>query len=313
MGFRPRVNELVLLGTYALRLMRKILCLLIMSLILTGCAYFDEPDNVGLLTRIKTTPEEFFMLMKRSWAINGWIITSGDHSTSQAKFYDSLNSMQMALSRNDIQEMILPDFAADYLIRINQDYSQCCISNSGKMSLCFGFMKGNNNLRNRWNSALRSMKNDNTLKAFEKKYINEFPKDTSYDYIYGIKKKTRDKENRIRFERFDGAETVRVAVTGDMPPVDFIAEDGTPAGYSVAVLAEIGRRLRINIIPVNVESTARTAAIVSGRADVVFWYEVNETLDDQPDIPDEIILSEPYLSWEKFIHVRYDDEDYEEE
>ena len=292
--------------------MKKFLCLVLtLCLIFTGCAYCEEPDNVGLLTRIRTTPTEFFMLMKQSWAVNGWIITDGDHSTSQAKFYDTLNSMQLALSRNDIQEMILPDFAADYLIRINKDYSQCCISNSGKMSLCFGFMKGNNNLRNRWNSALRSMKNDNTLAGFEKKYIKDFPKDTSYDYIYGIDKKKRDKENRIRFERFNGARAIRVALTGDMPPVDFVADDGTPAGYSVAVLAEIGRRLRVNIIPVNVDSAARTAALVSGRADVVFWYEVNESLETQPDIPDEIILSEPYLSWEKFIHVRYDE--YEEE
>ena len=155
------------------------------------------------------------------------------------------------------------------------------------------------------------MKNDNTLAGFEKKYIKDFPKDTSYDYIYGIDKKKRDKENRIRFERFNGARTIRVALTGDLPPVDFVADDGTPAGYSVAVLAEIGRRLRVNIIPVNVDSAARTAALVSGRADVVFWYEVNESLETQPDIPDEIILSEPYLSWEKFIHVRYDE--YEEE
>ena len=296
--------------------MKKFLCLvfILVSLIFTGSAYCDEPDNVGFLTRLKSTPEEFFMLMKKSWAVNGWLITDGDHSTSKAKFYDTLNLMQMALSRDDIQEMILPDFVADYLIRINKDYSQCCISNSGNMALCFGFMKGNENLRNKWNSALISMKNNKTLAGFEEKYIKKFPKDTSYDYIDGIKlnKNKRKKENKINFERFEGAETIRVALTGDLPPVDFIAEDGTPYGYSVAVLAEIGKRLRVNIIPVNINAGARTAALVSGRADVVFWYEVNKSLENQPDIPDEIILSEPYLSWEKFIHVRYDEEDEEE-
>ncbi|MBQ4469991.1 MAG: transporter substrate-binding domain-containing protein, partial [Synergistaceae bacterium] len=121
--------------------------------------------------------------------------------------------------------------------------------------------------------------------------------------------KKRDKENAIRFERFKDAETIRVALTGDLPPVDFTAEDGTPAGYSVAVLAEIGKRLHVNIMPVNISAGARTAALVSGRADIVFWYEVNESLETQPDVPDEVILSEPYLVWEKFIHVRYDDDD----
>ncbi|MBQ6774242.1 MAG: transporter substrate-binding domain-containing protein [Synergistaceae bacterium] len=291
--------------------MKKFLFLVLaLCLMLTGCAYceeLDEPDNVGFLTRLKSTPEEFFMLMKKSWSVNGWIITGGDHSTSQAKFYDTLNLMQMALSRDDIQEMILPDFVADYLIKINKEYSQCCVSNSGNMALCFGFMKDNDNLRNKWNSALISMKNDNTLEELENKYIKNFPKDTSYDYIYGINKKKRDKENAIRFTRFKRAGTIRVALTGDLPPVDFIAEDGTPAGYSVAVLAEIGRRLRVNIVPVNIDSGARSAALVSGRADVVFWYEVNKSLESQPDVPDEIILSEPYLSWEKFIHVRFNE------
>lgn len=247
--------------------------------------------------------------MKKTWAINGWIITGGDHSTSLAKFYDTLMMMQMALSRGEIQEMILPDFAAEYLVRINKDYSPCCISNSGNMALCFGFLKDNKALRDRWNSALRSMRADNTLAGFENKYIKNFPKDTSYDYIYGIDKKKRDKENRIRFERFKEAETIKVALTGDLPPVDFTAEDGTPAGYSVAVLAEIGKRLHVNIVPVNISAGARTAALVSGRADIVFWYEVNESLETQPDVPDEVILSEPYLAWDKFIHVRFDEEE----
>lgn len=291
--------------------MRKFLCLmiLVLGLTFTGCAYCEESDYVGFLTRLRATPEEFFMLMKKTWSINGWIITGGDHTTSQAKFYDTLMMMQMALSRGDIQEMILPDFVAEYLTKINKDYSPCCISNSGNMALCFGFLKDNKELRDKWNSALRAIRDDNTLAGFENKYIRNFPKDTSYDYIYGIDKKKRDKENAIRFDRFKDAETIRVALTGDLPPVDFTAEDGTPAGYSVAVLAEIGKRLHVNIMPVNISAGARTAALVSGRADIVFWYEVNESLETQPDVPDEVILSEPYLVWEKFIHVRYDDDD----
>ena len=81
-----------------------------------------------------------------------------------------------------------------------------------------------------------------------------------------------------------------------------------PAGYNVAVLSEIGKRLRINISLVNVEAGARTAALVSGRADVVFWYEVNKNSNFQPDVPDDVILSEPYLEWNQFIHLRYDED-----
>ena len=112
----------------------------------------------------------------------------------------------------------------------------------------------------------------------------------------------------MRFEHFDGARTIRVAITGDLPPVDFIAEDGTAAGYNVAVLSEIGKLLKVNISLLNVNAGARTAALVSGRADVVFWYEVNNTIDFQPDVPDDVILSEPYLSWDTFMHIRKDED-----
>ena len=275
--------------------MKKFVCLiLLLVLAVNGCAYAED-DYVGFLTRLKTSPEEFFMLMKSSWATKGWVILGGDHSTSKAKFYDSLMLMHMALNRGEIDEIILPDFVAEYLFRVDNSYEPSCISSSGIMNLCFGFMKDNTVLLNRWNAALISMRNDFTLAGFEQKYIKNFPEDTSYDYIYGINRSKRDKENTIKFERFKDAPTINVAVTGDLPPVDFVADDGMPAGYSTAVLAEIGRRLRVNINLMNVSAGARTA---------VFWYEVNKSLEFQPDVPDEIILSEPYLKWDKFIHVR---------
>ncbi len=288
--------------------MKRLACLiLILGLVVSSCTFANAltEDYVGFLTRLKTSPEEFFMLMKSSWATKGWVILGGDHSTSKAKFYDSLMLMQMALNRGEIDEMILPDFVAEYLLRVDNSYEPSCISSSGIMNLCFGFMKDNRSLLNKWNAALISMRNDFILAGFEQKYIKNFPEDTSYDYIYDINRTKRDKENAIKFERFNDAPTINVAVTGDLPPVDFVGVDGMPAGYSTAVLAEIGRRLRVNINLVNVSAGARTAALVSGRADVVFWYEVNKSLEFQPDVPDEIILSEPYLKWDKFIHVRF--------
>ena len=284
-------------------MMRKFLCLCLVLCLSSG-AWAD--DYVGFLSRLKTTPEEFFMLMKNSWANKGWVILGGDHSSSKARFYDSLALMQMALNRGEIDEMILPDFAAEYLLRVSDNYEPSCVSSSGRMSLCFGFMKDNTALLHKWNSALTYLRNNWTLAGLEKKYIKDFPADDNYSYVYGTTKKQKD---RITFTKFPDAPTVRVAVTGDLPPADFVDEEGLPAGYSLAVLSEIGRILKVNIIPVNVSAGARTAALVSGRADVVFWYEVNRQTEFQPDIPDDVILSEPYLDWDKFIHVRLSEEE----
>ena len=280
--------------------MKKILCL-VLVLGLASCSWADE---VGFLARIKTTPQEFFMLMKSSWATKGWVILGGDHSSSKARFYDSLLQMQMGMNRGEIDEMILPDFVAEYLLKVNPSYAPSCISSSGRMSLCFGFLKSNKPLADKWNSALSYLRNNWRLAGLEKKYVKEFPGDDgTYDYIYGTNTPKKRRKERIKFEHFDGAPTIRVAVTGDLPPVDFIDEEGFPAGYSVAVLSEIGRFLKVNIQLVSVSAGARTSALVSERADVVFWYEVNRQSTFQPDIPDEVILSEPYLDWDKFIHL----------
>ena len=285
--------------------MKKILCICLI-LGLCSCVHAEEIDAVGFLARLRTTPEKFFMLMKSSWATEGWVIEGGDHTNSTPKFYDSLVRMQMAMNRGEINEMILPDFVADYLMRVSKSYARSCVSSSGKMGLCFGFTKDNKALADQWNNALSYLRNNWTLAGLEKKYIKEFPRDDQYDYVYGIGQRRRDqkkRQDRITFEKFPGAPTVRVAVTGDLPPADFISEEGLPAGYSVAVLSEIGKLLKVNIVTVSVSAGARTAALVSGRADVVFWYEVNKQSNIQPDVPDDVLLSDPYLEWNTFYHL----------
>ena len=71
-----------------------------------------------------------------------------------------------------------------------------------------------------------------------------------------------------------------------------------------AVLAEIGKVLKMNVELVNVAGGARAAALASGRVDVVFWYEVDTASDTQPDVPDGVILSHPYYEWNNFLHVK---------
>ena len=107
----------------------------------------------------------------------------------------------------------------------------------------------------------------------------------------------------IPFETFEGAETIRVAVTGDLPPIDYVAADGKAAGFNTALLAEIAKRLKINIKTVYVNTASRTASLSSGRSDVVFWYQVRENAERQPDVPDTVILSEPYYDWNTFVHI----------
>ena len=99
-------------------------------------------------------------------------------------------------------------------------------------------------------------------------------------------------------------------MTGDMPPIDLIAADGSPTGYNTAVLSEIGRRLKKNIQIISVDTGGRSAALSSQRADVVFWYRSTEgirmprKLNENPmkgvmkDTLEGVILSTPYYEWD---------------
>ena len=275
---------------------KKILLALLLIFIFAFSAFCDEKDilYVGFLNRLMTNEEEFYKIVKNSWSTKGWSVLGGNHDVDAAIFYDSLISMQMALNSGEIDEMILPDFVAEYLMKVNQDYKPSCISNSGTMGLCFGFMNDKKELAERWNNALRMIRNEWILSGLVQSYI----KDSQDNNFYGKNK------NRIKFERFQNAETVKVAVTGDMPPIDYVAADGMPAGFNIALLSEIGKRLKVNIEIVTLSANARTSALVSGRADVVFWYEINTSLGRQFDVPDEVILSEPYYEWNQFFHMR---------
>ena len=66
----------------------------------------------------------------------------------------------------------------------------------------------------------------------------------------------------IPFETFEGAETIRVAVTGDLPPIDYVAADGKAAGFNTALLAEIAKRLKDSITLIG---TFRCGVLVSGQ------------------------------------------------
>ena len=105
---------------------------------------------------------------------------------------------------------------------------------------------------------------------------------------------------------FDSAPTIKVAVTGDLPPLDYVSADGKPAGFNTAVLAEIGNRMLRNIELVDIDSGARAAALESNKVDVVFWaiVPISEIIPSDSDKPAGVVLTEPYFK-DKIVHLTY--------
>ena len=207
-------------------------------------------------------------------------------------FFDSLLSMQMALRSGRMDEIVLPEAVGMYLLTNNSDYDIQFSLNMMPSTISFGFKAGNTTLQKDFNRAIAAMKKDGTLAKLERDYITDLG---------------AEKPERAEFAEFKGAKTIKAAVTGDLPPIDYIGADGLPAGYNTAILAEIGRRLKRNIRLISVDAGGRSAALSSERADVVFWYRNTEGMKTPKKIQTKgfmkdtevgVILSDPYYEWD---------------
>lgn len=268
--------------------MKKIFLTFLIMFSLVGCAFSEgEKFSVGVLAQLNMTEDEYKNFVLEGRENFGWHFLIG--KDEDFVFYDSLLSIQMALNAGNIQEIQLPEIVGEYFVNLNTKlYKVSGVTHVRPTYLAFGFLKENIALQKKFNEAIKALKEDGTLEKLRLDFIEKFKKEN-------IKHKI--------FEKFAGAETIKVALTGDLPPIDFVDADGTPFGFNVEILAEIGKKLKVNIEFFRVETGARSYALASGRADVAFWYKRTKDYDFQPDIPDEIILSEPYYEWDKFLHI----------
>ncbi len=252
--------------------------------------------RLGHLAKLNMTPEEFGEFRNAS-VVHGKIILFipaeyvERYNSIVHVFYDSLLSMMMALNAGEIDEISLPEAVAEYILNVDDSCKISSILRTYPSSMAFGFRKDDDvTMLNRFNKALLSMKADGTLAILREKYIDSA----------GI-----GEPEPIEFRYFDNINTrVRVAVTGDLPPVDFVNPEGKPAGFNTAVLAEIAKRLHINIEIVNIDAGARAAALASKRVDAVFWFQFYKGSETQPDVPEDVALSEPYYTWNEVLTIK---------
>jgi len=202
-------------------------------------------------------------------------------------YYDYLSSLLLALNAGQIAVAVLPYDVNHYIARRN-DGLQVREFAEVPVSLQMGFRAGDADLREQFNAAIDAMTADGALAALLDHWVYQLP--------------AGEEPAAGELPAIPGADTVRVGVTGDLPPLDYLSADGRPSGYNVAVLAEISSRIGKNIELVPIESAARLTALVSGKIDVIFWIlggeKVNSdgsvTLYSETDGRDEVAVTNPY-------------------
>ena len=193
--------------------------------------------------------------------------------------YDTLDSMLMALQAGEIDAAGLYSSVCRYITRRNDNltifggdsFNASSPQSANRilelnlldafLSVDFSFMfrEENEALRDLFNNALADMEKDGTLASLFQESVTPAIFDAEVNPA------------TAGMDPAEGAETIRVAVTGSLPPMDYFAGNGTPAGFNTGIMAEIGRRTGKNIEFVSVDAGARLLALSSGSVDVVFW------------------------------------------
>ena len=277
--------------------MKKILLSLILVLGLTCCAYAEF--SIGLLNKANSSEAEYNNAFTNEEFHNRLVLSevfSGNVTPSdiRVRFYDSTIAMQLALNKGEVDSIVVPIYVGEYMLKHNPDYTLKG-TQFGRLPIAssFGFLEGKEDLMERFNKVLTDIEDEGKLGTLLR------------DYITGP---TASNPPAVEFDKFDDAETINVAVTGDLPPLDYVAADGKPAGFNTALLAEVGRRLHINIKTVSIETGARMQNLKSGRVDAIFWVEVLGAIKDghlinQSDVCEGVIYSKPYYGWNQILFI----------
>lgn len=229
------------------------------------CACLTAAAAEGSVLRCGAFIEE---MENETWL--SYLATQGDdipsYDAEEYVMFDSLNQMLLALRADDIDYFYMTSASARYIQAHADDLAiveEPFIPYGYRMAL----LPEKRALCERLSDAITALRADGSMQALVDTWVVS----------------NADELDSIPLPQIDGAETIRVGVTGDLPPIDYAAADGTPSGFNVALLAALGDRMGVNFELVNVSPGARLMALTSGKIDVMFWmesYQMDDTMLD---------------------------------
>lgn len=210
---------------------------------------------------------------------------AGYTAPSTVIFFDNMNSMIMALKGKQIDRFAAPGKVGAYIVARNEEFQ--LINNNLKPILGYSMAMNEKDKAQieEIDAAIKAMKDDGTLNKLIKENITDL---AGADPV------------ATEIPMIEGADTLKVAVTGDMPALDCILADGKPAGFNVAFLGELSKRINKNFELVDIEAGARGAALSSGQVDILFWVlgtydEDGKALPYPLDDMKGVAISIPYM------------------
>jgi len=257
--------------------------LTVLSFGLSACAAEEAAPvqkygNIGRLAKLNITEDQLNDVLKDIMV---------NSICNRYVFYDTMTDMLMALNRGDIVVLETDQNTVRYIASRNENIvDRPPYMNPNMLIFCMLLRAEDEALRDQISACITEMTEDGTIESLKQSYIE--------NVIAG------EEPGAIEPQAFEGARTMKVAVTGDRPPMDYISAGGQPIGFNTAMITEIAKRLNMNVELVNVSCPARGIALATGVCDIVFWMEVGDFenwegagLEDQPE---NTVVTAPYLS-----------------
>ena len=239
-------------------------------------------DKIGALMPIGLDEEGYKRWTKSIAEVEGQTAYTAPNTVV---FFDNLSSMLAALKAKQIDRFATSKVVADYIVAHNKDLEIINYNLKPVLGYSMAMRESDKATVDEINNAISSMNNDGTLEKLIKREINA---------LNGAE------PTATELTKIEGAPTIKVAVTGDMPAMDCILANGTPAGFNVAFLNELGKRINKNFELIDVDAGARAAALASGQVDALFWvvgtYDQDRKALPYPlDSMKDVAISIPYL------------------
>lgn len=205
----------------------------------------------------------------------------------EVAYYDSFQAAVSALKSGKADAVMAQRPVSDYYVARDDTLAAIPLDVTEGATYHMAVRAEDTELLGEINAALASFAEDGTLDALAQEFITDL---------------TPEKQLEGRpLQYFDDAPTLYVGLSGDNPPIDYIAADGQPAGYNVELLALLGEALRVNFEISVTPLETKFAALASKKIDIFFIHPVVNNMNGSTTLitaNKNIALSEAYCESE---------------
>lgn len=261
------------------------LCVAVAILFLAGCgAPKQEPAKIEKVSDLKgkTIGAISSGISKASYKKMVTALIGGE--PKEIIFYNRASDIQAALLSGKVDAAPAHQIAADYYLKRNPGWKCLPVTAKIEGGVIMVVRSDDAALRDKLNKAITTLQDNGTLKALEDKWITNLP--------------ATNEPAAAEIPKIAKAKTVYVGITGDIPPLDYIAANGRPAGFNVALMTEIGKLIKVNFEFVTLENQARFAALAGKKIDVIFCHFQSQNTDYFDELKNNKWLpTKPYFTY----------------